>query len=198
MKIVTGLVNSHIGAGIQAAGSAVSGDMLGVASAAASSLTSKINAAVSFIDQGLTMNNLRNAPDQLKNANGNVIFNMFTTDLGLYLEKYEALEGDLQTANDFMNLYGFTVSAVAQVRDYTHIRKFHNYVKAQLQSINGNLSNVARADIRQRFADGIRFWSQDTVEYKFENYELWLESSAKSFEEWLESQKNPPRKFEGE
>ena len=86
------------------------------------------------------------------------------------------MEGDLKTANDFMNLYGFTFSAIANVRDYVHIRKYHNYIKAQLQSINGNLNNVARADLRQRFANGIRFWNSDTISYEYENYELWLET----------------------
>ena len=129
---------------------------------------------------------MKNAPDQLKNANGNVIFNMFCTDLGLYVEKYSALEGDLKTPNDFMNLYGFTFSSIANIKEkfnqnnHTYMRffnrKYHNYIKAQLQSINGNLNNIARTDLRQRFANGIRFWNSDKVDYSYENYELWLEN----------------------
>lgn len=119
--------------------------------------------------------NMRSAPDQMKNANGNVLFNMFATDLGLYAEKYSALGGDLKTANDFMNLYGFSFDSIANVKDYVHIRKYHNYVKAQLQGITGNISNTARDDLRQRFASGIRFWNQDEISYQYENYELWLE-----------------------
>lgn len=158
-------------------------------SAVTSAISAKSDLAMSLIDRSLTIDNLKNAPDQLKNANGNVIFNLFTTDLGLYVEKHEALEGDLKTANDFMNLYGFTFSAIDNVRDYVHIRKYHNYIKAQLQSINGNLSNVARADLRQRFANGIRFWNSDKIDYSNENFELWLDSGATSFEEWLLTQK---------
>ena len=85
---------------------------------------------------------------------------------------YSALEGDLLTANNFMDLYGFTFSSIAQVRDYVHIRTKHNYIKAQLQSIDGNLSNAAKNDLRQRFADGIRFWNTDIVNYVSENYEI--------------------------
>lgn len=175
LKIVSGLIKSDISNGISAVGSALSGDMMGVASAVGSSVSSKIDAATSIIDRGMTIDNMKNAPDQLKNANGNVIFNMFTTDLGLYVEKYSALEGDLNTANNFMNLYGFTVSAVDNIKKYANIRKYHNYIKAQLQSINGNLSNVARADLRQRFVTGVRFWNSDNVSYECENYENWLE-----------------------
>ena len=138
-------------------------------------LSSAANVGLSIIDRSLTVDNMKNAPDQMKNANGNVIFNMFATELGLYVEEYAALDGDMKTANDFMDLYGFTYGSVGNVRDFVHIRKYHNYVKAQLQAIQGNLSNVARGDLRQRFANGVRFWNQDNISYERENYEIWLE-----------------------
>ena len=167
MKIATGILKSAS----NAVGEVFSGK---AGSAAMGLLTSGVD-AVSFVDRSMTVDNMKNAPSQLKNANGNVIFNMFATDLGLYVEEYIALEGDLKTANDFMNLYGFSFDSVANVKDYVHIRKYHNYIKAQLQGITGNISNTARDDLRQRFANGIRFWNQDNISYQYENYELWLE-----------------------
>lgn len=134
-----------------------------------------IDAGLALIDRSLTIDNLRAAPDQLKNANGNVIFNMMVMDLGLYVEHYKALDGDLKTANDFMNLYGFTYNSVGAIRDFVNIRKYHNYVKARLQGIQGNISNNARNDLRQRFANGLRFWNSDNVNYDNENYENWLD-----------------------
>ena len=168
LKIGFGAVKSTAGVISQAASGNVAG-------AVGSGLSAGLDIAQSYIDRSMTIDNMRNAPSQLKNANGNVIFNMFATDLGLYVEKYSALEGDLKTANDFMNLYGFTFNSIANVKDYAHIRKYHNYVKAQLQGITGNISNTARDDLRQRFANGIRFWNQDNISYQYENYELWLE-----------------------
>lgn len=168
MKIATGAIKS-VGGII---GQAASGN---VAGAVGSGLSAGLDIAQSLIDRSMTIDNMKNAPDQLKNANGNVIFNMFATDLGLYVEEYIALEGDLKTANDFMNLYGFSFDSIANVKDYVHIRKYHNYVKAQLQGITGNISNTARDDLRQRFAQGVRFWNQDEISYEYENYELWLE-----------------------
>ena len=168
MKIVTGALKSTAGIVGQAASGKVAG-------AVGSGISAGLDVAQTLIDRSMTVDNMKNAPDQLKNANGNVIFNMFATDLGLYVEKYSALEGDLKTANDFMNLYGFTFNSIANVKDYAHIRKYHNYVKAQLQGITGNISNTARDDLRQRFANGIRFWNQDNISYQYENYELWLE-----------------------
>ena len=168
LKIGFGAVKSTAGVISQAASGNVAG-------AVGSGLSAGLDIAQSLIDRSMTIDNMKNAPDQLKNANGNVIFNMFATDFGLYVEKYSALEGDLKTANDFMNLYGFTFNSIANVKDYAHIRKYHNYVKAQLQGITGNISNTARDDLRQRFANGIRFWNQDNISYQYENYELWLE-----------------------
>lgn len=168
MKIVMGAVKST--AGIVAQG--VSGNVAGAAGSAVGTI---INTAESLIDRSLTVDNMRNAPDQLKNANGNVIFNMFAMDLGIYLEKYVALDSALKSANDFMDLYGFSVAVVDDISNYTNIRKYHNYVKAQVQAIVGNISNEARNDLRRRFADGIRFWNGDTISYEYENYENWLE-----------------------
>lgn len=170
--------NIKIGAG------AVSGVMDAVknvasgnyAAAASGVVSTAVNTGISFIDRSLTVDNMKNAPDQMKNANGNVILNLFVTELGLYVEEYSALDGDLKTANDFMDLYGFTYSSIGNIRDYSNIRKYHNYIKAQLQNVDGNLSNTARNDLRTRFANGVRFWNGDVVSYQYENYENWLDN----------------------
>lgn len=127
-----------------------------------------------FVDKEVT-----GATNALAGANETLDAMLLTTadmkKAATYVERYEALDGDLKTANDFMNLYGFTFNSIANVKDYVHIRKHHNYVKAQLQGITGNISNTARDDLRQRFAQGVRFWNQDEISYEYENYELWLE-----------------------
>lgn len=168
LKLVAGAAKSAF----DITGKALSGDIPGAAGGA---FSAGVDVVTGLMDRSMTIDNMKNAPDQMKNANGNVLFNTFATDLGLYVEKYSALEGDLKTANDFMNLYGFSFNGIANVRDYANIRKYHNYVKAQLQGIAGNISNAARMDLRQRFANGIRFWNQDDISYQYENYELWLE-----------------------
>lgn len=156
LKLVAGAAKSAF----DITGKALSGDIPGAAGGA---FSAGVDVVTGLMDRSMTIDNMKNAPDQMKNANGNVLFNTFATDLGLYVEKYSALEGDLKTANDFMNLYGFSFNGIANVRDYANIRKYHNYVKAQLQGIAGNISNAARMDLRQRFANGIRFWNQDNI-----------------------------------
>ena len=72
--------------------------------------------------------------------------------------------------------YGFTVNQIGNLFDYLNIRKYFNYIKANINSIDGvSMSTVARNDLRRRFAEGIRFWNSDTIDYDKENYEKWLE-----------------------
>lgn len=167
-KIGTDVAKSAIGIGMTAAAGNVPGAVAGAA------LTG-INAITSLVDRSMTVDNMKNAPSQLKNANGNVIFNFCVDDLGFYVEHHKALDGDLKTANDFMNLFGFSYNSIGNVKDFVNIRKYHNYIKAQIQGIYGAMSNMARNDLRQRFANGIRFWNSDDINYNHENYEKWLD-----------------------
>lgn len=170
MKIVSGAVKSGIGI----AANAASGN---VAGALTSATTTGIDLATSLIDRNMTIDNMKNAPDQIKNAGGNAVFNVCVTDIGLYVEEWSALDGDIQTGFDFMELYGFSVNAIDNVKDYVNIRKYHNYVKAQIQAVTGvSMSNISRENLRQRFAQGIRFWNVDVPDYSKENYENWLDN----------------------
>lgn len=167
LKIETGVAK----AGVNVISNLASGNIGGAISGA---VGSGIDTYTAIMDRNMTVDNMKNAPSQMKNANGNVVFNMQVTDMGLYVEEFSALDADLKSAFDFMELYGFSVNGIGDVKKYMSIRAKHNYVKAQIQKINGTLSNVAREDIRQRFAKGIRFWNTDFVSYVTENYESWL------------------------
>ena len=177
MKIVMGTAKSATGVTVSAATGKVG-------SAVSEGVSGGVGLITSLIDRNMTVDNMKSAPDQLKNANGNIIFNASVTEIGLYVEEWSALDGDLKTAYDFMELYGFAVNAIGNVRDYVNIRKRHNYVKAQLQAITCDsevlaeksvMSNMSRQDLRQRFANGIRFWNIDKPDYSEENYENWLD-----------------------
>lgn len=170
LKIETGVAK----AGVNVISNLASGN---VGAAVGSAVGAGIDTYAAIMDRSMTVDNMKNAPAQMKNANGNVIFNMQITDLGLYVEEFSALEADLKSAFDFMELYGFSVNAIDNIKNYVNIRTKHNYIKAQLQNIYGNMSNIARSDLRQRFIKGIRFWNQDEVDYNTENYEKWLNNT---------------------
>ena len=143
-------------------------------------ISNGINTITTLIDRNLTIDNMKNAPESLQNANGNPIFNMFVTDLALYVEEYDALNNEKEMANDVMFKNGFTVNRIGNVKDYLNIRKYFNYVRARLENITSTLqlNNNVREKFKMIFANGVRFWNvtDKMFEYKKENYERWLEN----------------------
>ena len=128
-----------------------------------------------------SIDNMKNAPDTLANANGNAIFMASVAEFGIYAELYEGLDTELESANDIMFRDGYNFNRFEEynksIKDYCHTRKYFNYIQATLGNIHGvPMSDAMRADLKNRFANGIRFWHQDTIDYSMENYELNLES----------------------
>ena len=127
----------------------------------------------------LSIDNMKNAPSTLSNLNGNAILTQMIAEFGIYAEVYEGLDTELESANDMMFRDGYNLNRFEEsgksIRDYCHTRKYFNYIKATLGNIHGvPMSDTMRADLKERFANGIRFWHQDTIDYSMENYELSL------------------------
>ena len=76
-----------------------------------------------------------------------------------------------------MFINGFNYEILDNIKNYDHIRKYFNFVQAEVENIVGiSISNNAREDLRQRFRNGVRFWNSDNIQYDLENYEIWLEN----------------------
>lgn len=158
--------------------SGFSGDIGGAVSGGMSMLGGLFNGVKDTINQNFQIDNLKRSPASVNNALGNAYFNAQITELGCYVEEYDILPAEKEIVNDFMVQYGFTANQIGNLFDYLNIRKYFNYIKANINSISGvSMSNVARNDLRRRFAEGIRFWNSDTIDYDKENYEKWLEET---------------------
>ena len=128
----------------------------------------------------LSIDNMKNAPGTLVNANGSALFTGVVDEFGIYAELYEGLDTELESANDIMFRDGFNYNRFEgngeNIRDYCHTRKYFNYIQAVLGNLHGiSISDTMRADLKDRFSKGIRFWHQDNIDYSLENYELELE-----------------------
>ncbi len=140
----------------------------------------------------LSMDNMKSAPDSLRNANGNAIFLSEITEFGVYAELYEGLPKELEIANNVMYKDGFTFNQFANIKDYDNVRKYFNFIRAVIDGISGMaISNTARLDIRNRFANGVRFWNMVDGEFKLnyedENYENKLDKDWTSVMELAEN-----------
>ena len=141
------------------------------------------NAAITYQQQiqnmEYTADNMRNAPDQLKNANGSAILNITASeDIGIFIDIYEALKVDQIRVNDVMHRFGFSMNAIGNIKDYDHVRHYFNYVQAEVEEILGDtpVSQAVRDRFKEAFAAGVRFWNasaSDVEMYDFgpENYE---------------------------
>lgn len=129
------------------------------------------------VNSFLTIDNMRNAPSDMKNANGNVLFNQQVAKLGLYIEIYSALEHDIKQADDAMYKNGFAYGEIGKVGDFDNIRKYFNYISADIETITANISNEEKSRLRGKISEGVRFWNSDTIQYNLENYERFLDEN---------------------
>ena len=121
------------------------------------------------------MNNMKNAPDTLSNANGNAILNTTIADIMPYYEIFVALDNELKIANDISYDNGYVYNRYAKVKDFANTRKYFNYISATITNVIGDVSNEIKNLYRQILANGIKLWHTDTINFDKENYEIWLE-----------------------
>lgn len=163
-----------------ATASSVAGAGGNIAAASASLGNGLINTALKLnydrAQFSLSMDNMKNAPDTLSNANGNAILSTIITDIAPYFEIYSALENELKIANDIAYDNGYTYNRYGQVKDFVNTRKYFNYIQASVENIIGNISNEVKLLLRQILANGIKLWHTDNIQFEKENYEKWLEN----------------------
>jgi hypothetical protein len=162
----------------KAAASAVTGNIAGTVSSTIDGVNVAMqvgNYVADIAQKQLSIDNMKNAPGSIKNANGNPLFNMYVNDISLFVEEYDAMDNDKQQLDDIMYLNGFAYDRLDHIRNYDNIRHYFNFVQANIETFSGvSMSNQIRDDLKIRFANGVRFWNQDNIDYTMENYEKWL------------------------
>ena len=140
------------------------------------------------VNTNFVLDNMENAPDTLKNANGNVIMNILATNNNLNprLELYRALPTDLQSFDDFTNQFGYAYGKLGNINDAMRVRKYFNYVQAEVQEVYSNtlnISNEVHNKIKDIFRKGVRLWNVESGDQvitfdvnEHENYERWLDN----------------------
>ena len=159
-------------------GALVGGKLAGVGGA----LSGGGGIASSLINQYLSIDNMRNAPNDVKNANGSIYFNRQYSECGPIIEEYDILENEKEIINDFMHRNGFSYNRIGNIKDFDHFRKYFDFVVADVELIQN--SNGISAQIRNKFKEifsrGLRFWHDATKigDFLQENYERSLENGT--------------------
>ena len=71
--------------------------------------------------------------------------------------------------------FGFSLNIIDNINNY-FIRKYFNYIEANIEVIDAPISIDEKNRIRNLFDKGIRFWNSDNIQYTLENYEGWLDN----------------------
>lgn len=162
-----GLLKGLFGSGMAGAQGNYSGMLAGGYTSALDYYTSKKN-------QDYDVDNMRQAPSEIKNVNGNALFANDVSEMGIYVEEYEALPQSLESANDYMYQFGFKYNRLGNIGDFDNIRYYFNYIEASINVINAPISLDEKRRLKDRFNKGVRFWNSDTIQYDMENYERML------------------------
>lgn len=117
---------------------------------------------LSRINERATIDNARAAPGSLQNAQGNIFLPANSGGVGFFVELWEAFEQDKQELYSVLLMFGYPYNRIGNIKDFDNIRRYYNYIQADLENvnINGNLSNAVRERIRGVFKTGVRFWNR--------------------------------------
>lgn len=160
-------LNSVMGLGTSIA----SGNALGALS---SVYEMGIGQASNYLNRKWTIDNLKASPGSIKNASGNILFNLSVDEIGIYVEEYDALDEDKQQIYDYLYMNGYSYGHIGNIADFDHTRKYFNYLECDVQTITAPISEKEKTRLKNRLRN-IRFWHNDTIQYTLENYERWLD-----------------------
>lgn len=138
-------------------------------------LSGGVELATYSINQMLNIDNVKNAPGNASNLKGNIINQLMYSPPGCYVEEYSIIDNEKEIINDYMNEYGFTYNQTDLLSNVDNIRKYFNYVEAEVETINAPISNIEKERLKQRLKS-VRMWNSDNISYVKENYERWLEN----------------------
>lgn len=134
---------------------------------------------LSLLTQNFTLDNMRSAPPDLKNAQGSVFFNYLVQERYNFNFKLFVRQGiwqEIEKANDYMVSNGFTIERLGYITDYDRVMTNFNYVEFEATTfINeaGAMPNEVKQALRN-ILRACRMWYTDDISYKTPNYERGL------------------------
>lgn len=137
-------------------------------------VTTTLENAFNIVDKALTLDNMRSAPTNIKNANGNIYFSSLISPFDIFVEEYDILDAEKEVLNDLMCEFGFVYNQTDKITNFDNIRHYYNYIEADVETIAAPISNIEKERLKQKLKS-IRFWNSDTIQYNLENYERGLE-----------------------
>lgn len=152
---------------------------LPLAASTISSINSVIQYSFDEANYNLTIDNMRNSPDQTSAINSNPLFIMGASSFSIILEKLEALPFEQELIKDYLKAFGYTYNKLGNVCEYINTRKYFNYLQAIIYDIDAHISEQVKDKIKNIFANGVRVWHADAtqnINFNLINYERSIEN----------------------
>lgn len=157
---------------------AVTGGIMGAISGGISIGNTLINNYFDKANFDLSIDNMKNAPEQTSNINSSPIFIDAVSGLNIFIEKLAPLTFEQSIIIDNLKMFGYTYNRIGNINDYAKSRKYYNYIQAVIFDIDAHISEAVKDMIKAIFLNGIRFWHASNfngINYNLNNYETILE-----------------------
>lgn len=148
--------------------SAVNGSLAGIG-----------NTLLNFGLDELKLDNIKNAPNSLRNTNDTFLMNFnVNSGLNLYVDFESCREVEENKYINYLYSYGYKINKIDWISRYINTRKYFNYIKCNIDSINMEIPNQCEMEIKRIFSQGVRLWNdyKEMYNYEMENYEKMLEN----------------------
>lgn len=160
-----------------------SGNVAGAAFGALTSTTlgvgnSVVDYLVSKEQRDYKMDNLRNAPPNVHNIDGNYMLIQSLTTLCPRFEIWQPMQSNLEKIADKLFFYGYNYQKIGTLSQFDTTRKYFNYIECDIAGIKYNMNDTAYRLLRDKLLNGVRFWHTNPVDVDFtttDNYEVWVD-----------------------
>ncbi len=109
----------------------------------------------------LTIDNMRQAPDQLGAVNSNIVMQNGIDEFGIYLEVLKLLPKDEKVVRNYLYLNGYVDGEVRDLSTIMRTRRYFNYIQADIIELTANISEEQKDRMRAIFSRGVRIWHDD-------------------------------------
>lgn len=120
-----------------------------------------MNIAVAQDNYNLTIDNMRQAPDQLGAVNSNIVMQNGIDEFGIYLEVLKLLPKDEKVVRNYLYLNGYVDGEVRDLSTIMRTRRYFNYIQADIIELTANMSEEQKDRMRALFSKGVRIWHDD-------------------------------------
>lgn len=155
----------------------------GVGGAIIGGLTSGAGTAynnyVDYRQQEYKIDNLKSAPTDIRNLEGNPLLGISMVGLRPRFEVWQPLQSNLEKIADYLFFNGYNYNKIGKLADFDKTRKYFNFIQGDINGICYNMNDKAYSMLREKLLVGVRFWHVKPCDVNFDevdNYELFIDN----------------------